>query len=286
MNAVEIRNLKKSMGDFKLEIDSLEIKEGFVTGIVGTNGAGKTTLMRLIMNILNQDYGTIKIFGEDFDKNKKHIKELIGYLGHDTLYPVDFTLEDIRSSISIFYKIWDERLFKKYIEDFNLNLNDTYKDLSKGQKVKFDLAMILSYHPKLIILDEPTANLDPLFRGEFLEILQLQMEKDLSTVIYCTHITSDLDKIGDYFIAMDKGEIIFNEDNENIRNNYVIVKGMKELLNNDTKGVFLYIKENEFGFRGISNNKIEAQDIFGQEVIYERPNMEDMLMLNKGRKND
>lgn len=284
MNAVEIKNLKKSMGDFKLHIDSLEIKEGFVTGIIGTNGAGKTTLMKLIMNILNQDYGTIKIFGEDFDKNKKHIKELIGYLGHETLYPVDFTLEDIKSSISIFYKNWDERLFKKYIEDFNLNLNDTYKDLSKGQKVKFDLAMILSYHPKLIILDEPTANLDPIFRGEFLQVLQLQMEKDLSTVIYCTHITSDLDKIGDYFIAMDKGKIIFNEDNENIRNNYVIVKGMKELLNNDTKGVFLHIKENEFGFRGISNNKIEAQDIFGQEVIYERPNMEDMLMLNKGRK--
>ena len=128
------------------------------------------------------------IFGEDFDKNKKHIKELIGYLGHESLYPVDFTLEDIKSSISIFYKNWDERLFNKYIEDFNLNLNGTYKELSKGQKVKFDLAMILSYHPKLIILDEPTANLDPLFRGEFLEILQLQMEKDLSTVISCDSI--------------------------------------------------------------------------------------------------
>lgn len=284
MNAVEIRNLKKSMGDFKLEIGSLEIKEGFVTGIVGTNGAGKTTLMRLIMNILNQDYGTIKIFGEDFDKNKKHIKELIGYLGHDTLYPVDFTLEDIRSSISIFYKNWDEKLFNKYIEDFNLNLQEKYKDLSKGQKVKFDLAMILSYHPKLIILDEPTANLDPLFRGEFLEILQLQMEKNLSTVIYCTHITSDLDKIGDYFIAMDKGKIIFNEDSENIRNNYVIVKGKKELLNEETKEVFLHLTESEFGFRGISNNRIEAQEIFGEEVLYERSKIEDILIFNKGIK--
>lgn len=286
MNAVEIKNLEKSMSDFKLYIDSLEIKEGFVTGIIGTNGAGKTTLMKLIMNILNQDYGKIKIFGEDFDKNKKHIKELIGYLGHETLYPVDFTLEDIKSSISIFYKNWDEKLFNNYIGDFKLNLQNKYKDLSKGQKVKFDLAMILSYHPKLIILDEPTANLDPLFREEFLDVLQLQMEKDLSTVIYCTHITSDLDKIGDYFIAMDKGKITFNEDSESIKNNYVIVKGRKELLNNETKGVFLHIKENEFGFRGISNNKIEAQDIFGQEVIYERPNMEDMLMLNKGREND
>ena len=236
------------------------------------------------MNILNQDYGTIKIFGEDFDKNKKHIKELIGYLGHDTLYPVDFTLEDIRSSISIFYKNWDEKLFNKYIEDFNLNLQEKYKDLSKGQKVKFDLAMILSYHPKLIILDEPTANLDPLFRGEFLEILQLQMEKDLSTVIYCTHITSDLDKIGDYFIAMDKGKIIFNEDSENIRNNYVIVKGKKELLNEETKEVFLHLTESEFGFRGISNNRIEAQEIFGEEVLYERSKIEDILIFNKGIK--
>jgi len=282
MNVIEIKNLKKSIGDFKLDIEKLEIKEGFVTGVIGTNGAGKTTLMKLIMNMLNQDEGNIKIFGEGFDKDKKHIKELIGYLGHETLYPVDFTLEDIKSTISIFYKNWDEKLFYDYSEDFNLNLQEKYNDLSKGQKVKFDLAMILSYHPQLIILDEPTANLDPIFRSEFLEVLQLQMEKDLSTVLYCTHITSDLDKIGDYFVVMDKGKIIFNEDSENIRNNYTIVKGAKELLNDETIKVFQQIAENEFGFRGISNNKKEAKDIFGQEVLYEIPKMEDILIFNKG----
>lgn len=284
MNVIEINNLKKSMGDFKLNIEKLEIKEGFVTGIIGTNGAGKTTLMKLIMNILNQEEGSIKIFGEDFNKDKKHIKELIGYLGHDTLYPEDFTLEDIKSTIGIFYKNWDEKLFNYYTEEFDLNLNDKYKDLSKGLKVKFDLLMILSYHPKLIILDEPTANLDPIFRSEFLQVLQLQMEKDLSTVLYCTHITSDLDKIGDYFVVMDKGEIIFNEDSENIRNNYTIVKGAKELLNEETKKVFQQIVENKFGFRGISNNKKDAQDIFGKEVLYEIPKIEDILIFSKGNK--
>lgn len=284
MNVIEINNLKKSMGDFKLNIEKLEIKEGFVTGIIGTNGAGKTTLMKLIMNILNQEEGSIKIFGEDFNKDKKHIKELIGYLGHDTLYPEDFTLEDIKSTISIFYKNWDEKLFNYYTEEFDLNLNDKYKDLSKGLKVKFDLLMILSYHPKLIILDEPTANLDPIFRSEFLQVLQLQMEKDLSTVLYCTHITSDLDKIGDYFVVMDKGEIIFNEDSENIRNNYTIVKGAKELLNEETKKVFQQIVENKFGFRGISNNKKDAQDIFGKEVLYEIPKIEDILIFRKRNK--
>ncbi|WP_343338550.1 Vitamin B12 import ATP-binding protein BtuD [Terrisporobacter petrolearius] len=284
MNVIEINNLKKSMGDFKLNIEKLEIKEGFVTGIIGTNGAGKTTLMKLIMNILNQEEGSIKIFGEDFNKDKKHIKELIGYLGHDTLYPEDFTLEDIKSTISIFYKNWDEKFFNYYTEEFDLNLNDKYKDLSKGLKVKFDLLMILSYHPKLIILDEPTANLDPIFRSEFLQVLQLQMEKGLSTVLYCTHITSDLDKIGDYFVVMDKGEIIFNEDSENIRNNYTIVKGAKELLNEETKKVFQQIVENKFGFRGISNNKKDAQDIFGKEVLYEIPKIEDILIFRKRNK--
>lgn len=284
MNVIEINNLKKFMGDFKLNIEKLEIKEGFVTGIIGTNGAGKTTLMKLIMNILNQEEGSIKIFGEDFNKDKKHIKELIGYLGQDTLYPEDFTLEDIKSTISIFYKNWDEKLFNYYTEEFDLNLNDKYKDLSKGLKVKFDLLMILSYHPKLIILDEPTANLDPIFRSEFLQVLQLQMEKDLSTVLYCTHITSDLDKIGDYFVVMDKGEIIFNEDSENIRNNYTVVKGAKELLNEETKKVFQQIVENKFGFRGISNNKKDAQDIFGKEVLYEIPKIEDILIFRKGNK--
>lgn len=284
MNVVEIKNLKKNLGNFKLNIEELNIKEGFVTGIVGANGAGKTTLMKLITNILNQDEGSIKIFGEDFDKNKKHIKEFIGYLGHESFYPVDFTLDELKSTISIFYKNWDEELFNKYVEEFNLNLQYKYEDLSKGQKVKFDLAIILSYHPKLIILDEPTANLDPVFREEFLEVLQLQMEKDLSTVIYCTHITSDLDKIGDYFIALDRGKIIFNEDSESIKNNYIIVKGRKELLNEETKEIFENVVENEFGFKGISKNKKEAENIFGQEVLYERPKIEDILILNKGKK--
>lgn len=277
MNAVEIKNLEKSMGDFKLHIDSLEIKEGFVTGIIGTNGAGKTTLMKLIMNILNQDYGKIKIFGEDFDKNKKHIKELIGYLGHETLYPVDFTLEDIKSSISIFYKNWDEKLFRDYIEDFNLNLQEKYKNLSKGQKVKFDLAMILSYHPKLIILDEPTANLDPIFRGEFLQVLQLQMEKDLSTLIYCTHITSDLDKIGDYLVFIYKGEIFLDGDKDSILQNHVIVKGKNELLQKDTENVFISVNKTSFGFEGLVKNKEKAYELFGEEVVYDKPNLEDIL---------
>lgn len=284
MNAIEIKNLRKDFDSFSLKIEDLKIPEGFVTGFIGPNGSGKTTTIKLILNMLSKDSGSIKLFGKEYKNDELSLKEYLGVVGEFNGYLQESKLSRIKSSLCMFYKNWDEKLYKRYMEEFGLNENKVYKELSKGQQKKFEIVMTLSHHPKIIIMDEPTANLDPLVRNEVLEMLQERIEKDNATVFFSTHITSDLDKIGDYFIAMDKGKIIFNEDIENIRNNYVIVKGRKELLNEETEEVFQYVTENEFGFRGISNNKIEVQDVFGEEVLYERPKMEDILILSKGKR--
>lgn len=277
MNVIEIENLRKNLGNFSLKIDDLQIPEGFVTGFIGPNGAGKTTTIKLIMNMINKDKGLIKLWGKDYKINDLTIKDKIGYVGEFSGYLHEAKLKRIKNSLAVFYKNWDEKLYQRYMKQFNLNEDKAYKDLSKGQQKKFEIAMAMSHHPKLIIMDEPTANLDPLVRNEVLEILQERIEQDNATVFFSTHITSDLDKIGDYIVFIYKGEIFLSDSKDNILENHIIVKGKKELLDKDTREIFISINENAFGFEGLVNNRKKAYEMFGEEVLYDKPNLEDIL---------
>ena len=277
MNVIEIENLRKDLGNFSLKIDDLQIPEGFVTGFIGPNGAGKTTTIKLIMNMINKDKGLIKLWGKDYKINDLTIKDKIGYVGEFSGYLHEAKLKRIKNSLAVFYKNWDEKLYQRYMKQFNLNEDKAYKDLSKGQQKKFEIAMAMSHHPKLIIMDEPTANLDPLVRHEVLEILQERIEQDNATVFFSTHITSDLDKIGDYIVFIYKGEIFLSDSKDNILENHIIVKGKKELLDKDTREIFISINENAFGFEGLVNNRKKAYEMFGEEALYDKPNLEDIL---------
>lgn len=278
MNAIDIKNLNKTLGDFKLTINDIEIEKGYITGFIGPNGSGKTTTMKLIMNMLKKDSGNIKVFGKEREVDDLEIKETIGYIGDVSGYMQENKLKNIKKSIKPFYKNWDEQLYKKYIMQFKLNENKVYKELSKGQQKKFELVMALSHHPKLIIMDEPTANLDPLVRNEFLEILQEHIEKEEATVFYSTHITSDLDKVADFLVFIYEGNIILSGNKEDILENHKIIRGNKELLDIDTKKEFISYTENSFGFSGMTSNVKNAYEVFGEEVVYDNANLEDILM--------
>ena len=278
MNGIEIRNLNKNLNEFELSIDNLEIKKGFITGFIGPNGSGKTTTIKLIMNMLFKDSGSIKIFGKEYKVDDISKKEVIGYVGDIPGYVPESKLKDIKKGVSIFYKNWDEKLYKKYLEQFKLNENKPYKELSKGQQKKFELTMALSHHPKLIIMDEPTANLDPLVRNEFLEILQEHIEREEATVFYSTHITSDLDKVSDYLVFIYDGKIILQGEKDIILEKHRIIRGNRGLLDDDTKRELVSFNENSFGFDGLTSNVKSAYEIFGQEVVYDKANLEDILM--------
>ena len=287
MNAVEIKKLSKTIDSFALDIEQLNIKKGYVTGFIGPNGSGKTTTIRLIMDMLTKDSGVIKIFGKDYHRDDLSIKEIIGYVGDVPGYLNEAKLKDIKKSISRFYKNWDEELYIKYMSQFGLDEKKVYKEISKGQQKKFELIMALSHHPKLIIMDEPTANLDPLVRNEFLEIIQETIEKDDATVFYSTHITTDLEKVGDYLVFIYKGKIVLSGEKDSIIEKHSVVKGKNELLSKDTENVFISISKNSFGFEGLVDNKNKAYDLFGEEVIYDKPNLEEILTFyTRGKRNE
>ncbi len=207
-NIIEIKNLvKKYDNKFTLGSIDLEIPSGVIVGLIGENGAGKTTLIKSILNILKIDEGNIKIFNKDFNKEENTIKEDIGVVLDNMFFPEILTPKDINIVMKDIYKKWDEELFKKYLNDFGLNINKQIKTMSKGMRKKLEIATSLSHHPKFLILDEPTSGLDPVVRNEVLDIFLDFIQDEEHTILLSTHITSDLEHIADKIIFINKGKI-------------------------------------------------------------------------------
>ncbi|MBM6859005.1 ABC transporter ATP-binding protein [Clostridium saudiense] len=277
MTAVKIKNLQKDYKDFSLNIENLNVPIGYITGFIGPNGSGKTTTIKSILGMINPNSGTIEVLGADISKDIK-VKEDIAYVGDVSGFLEESKISTLHKVISNFYPNWDESLYKKYLNEFKINEDKTYKDLSKGQKKQFELIMALSHHPKLLIMDEPTSSLDPIIRNDFLDLMQSHMEIDNMTVFYSTHITTDLDKAADYIVMIYNGNIILQGEKDSILENHVLVKIKKDLFDESIRKEFISIKENSFNFEGLINGKEKAYELFGNEAIYEKCNLEDILM--------
>ena len=277
MNSIEIRNLQKNYKNFSLNIDNLDIPEGYITGFIGPNGSGKTTTIKSLLGMVKPDSGEIKILNSNINKDTK-TKENIAYVGDESGFLEESKLSNLHKIISKFYPNWDESLYQNYLTKFNIDESKLYKDLSKGQKKQFELIMALSHHPKLLIMDEPTSSLDPIIRNEFLELMQNHIEMDSMTVFYSTHITTDLDKSADYIVMVYNGEILLQGEKDYILDNHVLIKSKKALIDNTIKKQFISLKENAFGFEGLISNKKKAYELFGNEAIYEKCTLEDLLL--------
>lgn len=277
MNSIEIRNLQKNYKNFSLNIDNLDIPEGYITGFIGPNGSGKTTTIKSLLGMVKPDSGEIKILNSNINKDTK-TKENIAYVGDESGFLEESRLFHLHKIISKFYHNWDESLYQNYLTKFNIDESKLYKDLSKGQKKQFELIMALCHHPKLLIMDEPTSSLDPIIRNEFLELMQDHIEMDNMTVFYSTHITTDLDKSADYIVMVYNGKILLQGEKDYILDNHVLVKSKKDLIDNTIKKQFISLKEHSFGFYGLISNKEKAYELFGNEAIYEKCTLEDLLL--------
>ncbi|MBU3804377.1 MAG: ABC transporter ATP-binding protein [Candidatus Cellulosilyticum pullistercoris] len=279
MEAVVFKDIKKKVGDFKLDIPKLMIKKGYITGFIGENGAGKTTTMRLMMDMLIPDSGEIEIEGMNVRDSGKEVKQDIGFVGEPTGFPEESKLKDIKRMFAPFYTSWDEKLFETYSKKFQLQLTKKYKELSTGQKKQFDLVMALSHRPKLIILDEPTAGLDPVVRNEILDVLMEHMQSEEVTIFYSTHITTDLERAGDYIVYIKDGKIMINTELNVLLEEYCIVKGSKDLFPKEIQKELLGYKISKLGAEGLVRSKKQAEELFGREVVYEKPSLEEIMIL-------
>lgn len=275
---LEVENLKKSYNDFCLNDLNFKFQKGYVMGFIGPNGAGKSTTIKLIMNLIKKDSGSIKVFGMDSVENERKIKEKIGFVYDDNVFYGMLTIVQMKNIIARFYADWDENKFKGYIKKFELNPNKRIDDLSKGMKVKFSLAVALSHGAKLLIMDEPTSGLDPAFRSELLDILYNIIQDSEISIFFSTHITTDLEKIADYITFINKGKMVFSKPKDEIMQEYGIVKGPSKLLDSDLKREFIGIRETSAGFQALSSNIQKARRMLKDNFKIEKASLEDIMV--------
>ena len=283
-NAIEIRKLKKKYDDnFELGEINLDIPSGYVIGLIGENGAGKTTLIKSILSIINIDSGDIKIFNKN-NKDEYLVKEDIGVVLDGMFFPEIMTINDINIVMKSIYKNWDSELFNKYLRKFKLSKSKKIKELSKGMRKKLEIVTALSHHPKLLILDEPTSGLDPVVRNDILEIFLDFIRDEEHTILFCTHITSDLEHIADKIVFIDNGKVILNENKDELLDNYGALKCSIDSFSKIDKDDIIRYKKNKYNYEILVSDRNKISKKY-KDCVVDKITLEDlMILVIKGEK--
>ena len=277
MNLIEVKGLCKNFENFHLQNVDLSLEEGFIMGFIGRNGAGKTTTLKSMLNLMNTDGGSISLCGLSMPKDEVAIKNKVGYVfGGVDFYP-ESKIKKITDMTKIFYDNWDEERYKSLCERFEIDQNKKFKQLSAGMKVKYSLAVAMSHNSSLLILDEPTSGLDPAARDDLVCLFQEFIEDGKHSILFSTHITSDLEKCADYITYIKQGKIISSNDKESFKSSYIMVNGKKEQLTPELEKKVIGLHKHQLGFEGLlpAEDKTIA-DSCGLECS--TPSLEDIMV--------
>lgn len=281
MNAIEIKNLSKSYPGFSLKDISFELPQGSIIGLVGENGAGKSTTIKLIMNAIKRDSGSIKVLGvdnesADFDK----VKQDIGVVLDEAYFPEALTAKNLGSVMKCTYRNWDSKRYNDYLKTMNLPNDKEFKDFSRGMKMKLATAVALSHDPKLLILDEATGGLDPMVRDEILDIYNDFTRDENHSILLSSHIVSDLEKICDYIAFIHNGRLVLYEEKDAMLEEYAIMKIAADEFETVPEDAVIGVKRNEYGVE-VLVRKSKLSNVFTTE----HTNLEDIILfLAKGDK--
>ncbi len=279
MNAVEFRQFAVRNGEFALNEMSFRIHGGYITGLIGPNGSGKTTLIRAVMNLIRPDRGEVLVLGQSYRDKEREIKRRIGFVYDEDFFYNHLTVNEMKKIAASFYPTWNESAFQKYRNEFQLPERRKIRDLSKGMKTKFALAVALAHEPDLLIMDEPTSGLDPVFRREVLSILSEYIHDGTRSVLFSTHISADLDRIADYIVYIRNGRLKFSGSKEELIDSYLLVKGPLEWLRTHRlKDKVLGVRQNSLGFEGLVARESYSEELFGYPIAAEKPSLDDILV--------
>ena len=284
-NMLEVVNLCKDYGRVKEKKDgsafavknvSFAIPEGYIMGFIGPNGAGKTTVIKTILQIKKQDEGQVQFSGSNSD---------IGVVLDTLHFPGRWTLAQVEQALSPFYKNWNRKKYKDYLDKFNLDGRkyNMVNELSRGMQVKLQIAIALSHDAKLLILDEPTSGLDPVARDEVCEILREFIMDGKKSVLFSTHITSDLEKAADYITLILNGEIYYTGTKDGLIEKYKRITGGAGEITDEEKKLVIGFRNHGVGFEGL----IETISVpkLPKTILSEPASLEEIIVfLNKEHK--
>lgn len=276
--AVEMKNVVKAYDrGFRLGELNITIPSGVIVGLIGENGAGKTTMIKSLLNVIRIDQGTIRIFEQDHQQQESKIKEDIGVVLDQTFFPELLTPKEINSIMKDIYSSWDQKLFFQYLKDFSLPVDKQIRKMSKGMRKKLEIATALAHHPKLLILDEPTSGLDPVVRNEVLDLFLDFIQEEDHTILFSTHITSDLEHIADQIIFIDQGKILLNQSRDELLDSYGILKCPLEQMDTiDTQDYIAY-KKNRYDAQFLVTNRRAVQKKYTDSIV-DPASLEDIMV--------
>ena len=251
MNALELKNVSKSFPGFCLDNISLTLPSGCIMGLIGENGAGKSTTIKLILDMLHKDSGTITILGKDNEKEISLTKEDVGVVMDEVGMPECLTAKQIGKVMKHTFRNWNEDEYDRLLKKLSLPDNKQFKDFSRGMKMKLGIAVAMSHGAKLLLLDEPTSGLDPVVRDDVVDMFYDFTRDEKHSILISSHIVSDLEKLCDYVAFLHKGKLLLCEEKDVLLSEYGIIHCTAEQLSGFDSDVIKYKKETPYGAEAI-----------------------------------
>ena len=252
---LEVRELSKHIGSFRLEDVSLELPEGYLLGLIGPNGSGKTTLLHLILGLYRADAGSILRDGRERGDAGGVWMEETGAVLQERLFNPAWTLRRNGERYGRFFRDYDDARLAEFLERFGLAPGQRYRTLSKGEELKFQLAFALSHAPRLLVLDEPAGNFDQKFREEFYRVLKDFIADGKHSVILATHQTEELERTADYITYLEKGRCLYSGDIETLHDRYRLLTGETYKLKLLPGEDMICMEEGAFGTRALVRHR-------------------------------
>ena len=282
MNVIELSHIQKSFGDFAIRDLNLTVPAGTICGLVGENGAGKSTTIRLLMGALRPDAGAARVLGADVSSPEfLQVKEDVGVVLDEAYFPESLNAVQVSKIMAATYRRWDQAAYDGCLKRFDLPGNKQFKDFSRGMRMKLAIAVALSHHPKLLVLDEATAGLDPIVRDEILDIFNEFTREEDHSILISSHILSDLEKLCDYIAFLHKGQLLFCEEKDRLLEEHGIFEGSRENLDCLLPEAIVAREENRYG--GV--RALVKRELAPAGFHLEKPTVEDIvLFLVKGAK--
>ena len=282
-NALEIKDLTKQYPSFLLDHISFSIPKGCIMGLIGENGAGKTTTIKAMLNLIARDEGTVNILGTSIDGDDRALKEQIGVVFDDSHFHGNLTPLEIGAVLRRIYKGWDQDWYLHTLKAFSLPPNKKVSEISKGMSRKLSIAAAMAHRPRLLILDEATAGLDPVVREEILDIFQEFIQDEEHAILLSSHITSDLDKIADYVTFLHEGKVLLSREKDRLLESMGVLRCSREDLTKVPREYVVKVRDHQFGWEALVQNRREL-GLLRPSLIIDPASLEDiMLFYIRGR---
>ena len=275
---LEFREVSKRYGAFLLDRVSFTVPRGYVCGLIGPNGAGKTTIVNLLLNLVHRDAGRIEVAGQDPAEHEIAVKGRIGFVHEVPSYYEHLSLKAIGRIVGSFYPAWDDALFASLLMEFDLPPRARFGTLSRGMRTKGALALALAHRAELLVLDEPTAGLDPVFRRALLERLAAYVSDGRASVLISTHITSDLERLADFVTHVRAGRVMLSATRDELAERWAIVRGGPALLEGEARALLSGWERTPHGVTGLTfDAPALRRRLVGHDVVVERATLEDIM---------